>query len=544
MEKPDEQVGMLISLGTEEGQHHIIIEKINIFYKKLTGKKSFDIENFDDFVQAFKKCNSIGLCSILLQFATNCYYLYDSQSQIIKHRKYYEKIIKYMIANTGPTYQNINVMNTFINRNNAYRYAYHDISNVELFQNIAKLQSKLCPDLLYNYKSKEIKESKESKKIKVGFISDFVITFHSVAKDRLGIIKHLYNDPDFDVKIMTRKTEKHMFYDKIMSDIDSSNLIIKMKENDLVSNRQQILEENFDIIIYPEIGMCQQTRLIAFSRLAPIQINTWGHSDTSGLPNIDYFVSSKYFNSKEDHSHYSEKLILFDSLGTYYYDVFNFFKNEIQIVDEQENEKDSLRNDIIEKTGIENPNIYGCIQIFIKIHPSFIEILNEILKADENAVIVLLSTNKGDNDDIILKNYIKSKINFIERIYFIYQAPFTQYAKNIKSCDLILDYYPFGGFNSTIESFLLGKICITYAAERISGKFTQGLYRKMGITEFICDSEKEYILKAVEYGKNKEKREKYKKIILENVGKIIEEKESVNEWKIFLKNLNNYNIFN
>lgn len=138
-----------------------LLKKTNNFYKKLTGKNGFDIENFDDFVQAFKKCNSIGLCSILLQFATNCYYLYDSQSQIIKHRKYYEKIIKYMIANTGPIYQNIQVMNTFINRNNAYRYAYHDISNVELFKNIAKLQSKLCPDLLYNCKIKGIKESKK-----------------------------------------------------------------------------------------------------------------------------------------------------------------------------------------------------------------------------------------------------------------------------------------------------------------------------------------------------------------------------------------------
>ena len=534
MEKPDEQVGMLISLGTEEGQRQTIIEKTNNFYKKLTGKKIFDIENFDDFVQAFKKCNSIGFCSILLQFSTNCYYLYDSQSQIIKHRKYYEKIIKYMIANTGPIYQNIQVMNTFISQNNAYRYAYHDISNVELFQNIAKLQSKLCPDLLYNCKIKGINESK---KIKVGFISDFLITFHSVAKDRLGIIKHLYNDPDFDVKIMTRKSNKHLFYDKIVSDIDSSKLIIQMKDGDLVSNRQQILEEDFDIIVYPEIGMCQQTRFIAFSRLAPIQINTWGHSDTSGLPNIDYFVSSKYFNSREDQSHYSEKLILFDSLGTYYYDVFNFFKNEIQIGDEHE--EDNFRNNIIEKTGIEKPNIYGCIQIFIKIHPSFIGMLNEILREDENAVIVLLSTKQGDNDDVILKNYIKSKIKCFERIYFIYQVPFTQYAKNIKSCDLILDYYPFGGFNSTIESFLLGKICITCAGERISGKFTQGLYRKMGITEFICDSEKEYVLQAVRYGKNCDERKKYEGMILENVSKIIEEKESVEEWKIFLKKIYN-----
>ena len=32
--------------------------------------------------------------------------------------------------------------------------------------------------------------------------------------------------------------------------------------------------------------------------------------------------------------------------------------------------------------------------------------LNEILREDENAIIVLLSTKQGDNDDVILKNYI------------------------------------------------------------------------------------------------------------------------------------------
>ena len=541
MEKQDEQVSILISLGTEECQHMSILKKINDFYKKLTGKKFFDIENFDDFILAFKTCNSIGLCSIITQFVTNCYYLYESKSKIIKHRNYYDKMIKYMIVNTGPIYENIHIMNTFLNRNNSYKYAYHDISNTDLFKNIAKLQSKLCPDLLFNSVNLHTEKIKESKKIKVGFISDFVITFHSVAKDRLGIIKHLYNDPEFDVKIMTRKKNTHVFYDKIMSDSDSdsSNLIVKMDENNLVSNRKQIAEQNFDIIVYPEIGMCQQTRLIAFSRLAPIQINTWGHSDTSGLPNIDYFVSSKLFNSEEDQDCYSEKLILFDSLGTYYYDVFNFFKNEIQLEENKDTSTNALRNNIIEKTGIENPNIYGCIQIFIKIHPSFIYTLNEILKADENGVIVLLSTNKGDNDDIMFTNYIKSKIQYFERIYFIYQVPFIQYAQNIKNCDLILDYFPFGGFNSTIESFLLGKVCITYPGTRISGKFTQGLYRKMCITEFICDSEKEYVSKAVEYGKNRDERKRYEEIIFENVHKIIEEKESIDEWKILLKKLHN-----
>ncbi len=42
--------------------------------------------------------------------------------------------------------------------------------------------------------------------------------------------------------------------------------------------------------------------------------------------------------------------------------------------------------------------------------------------------------------------------------------------------------------------------------------------------DFICDSEKEYILQAVRYGKNSDERKKYEIMILENISKIIEEK--------------------
>lgn len=532
----DESVGIMVLLGTEACQHRSNLKKINDFYGKLTNKKSFDIETFDDFCHAFKTCTSIGMCTILAQFVTNCYYLFESKSQIMKHRKYYEKLIKFMIVNTGPIYENIHVLNTFTNRNNSYPYAYHDMSNAELFQSIAKLQTCLCPDLLLNTVRVRPVDDNASTKIKVGFVSDFIITFHSVAKDRLGIIKHLCDDPEFDVKIMTRKKSTHVFYDKIMADANPSalqNLIVTMEENNLVANRKQIADQNFDIIVYPEIGMCQQTRFIAFSRLAPLQISTWGHSDTSGLPNIDYFVSSKFFNSEEDQDHYSENLVLFDSLGTYYYDIFAQFKEELQQL--ENNNTDALRQDVIEKTGIANPNIYGCVQIYIKMHPSFAYMLNEILKADENGVIVLLSTNKGDEDDVMFTNYMKTKVTHMKRVHFIYQAPFLQYVANMKTCDLILDYFPFGGLNSIIEAFLLGKVCITCPGNRISGKFTQGLYKKMGITEFTCASEQEYVSKAVKYGKNRDERKKYEQCIMDNVHKIIQEQASVDEWKTFLK---------
>jgi predicted O-linked N-acetylglucosamine transferase (SPINDLY family) len=61
----------------------------------------------------------------------------------------------------------------------------------------------------------------------------------------------------------------------------------------------------------------------------------------------------------------------------------------------------------------------------------------------------------------------------------------------------------------------------------------------MGITEFTCKTDEEYVKKAVEYGTNCEKRKEYENCIADNIHKIFEETESVNEWKQLLKDLHN-----
>ena len=48
------------------------------------------------------------------------------------------------------------------------------------------------------------------------------------------------------------------------------------------------MELKLDILLYPDIGMNPFTNSLANYRIAPIQVNTWGHSVTSGMPNIDY----------------------------------------------------------------------------------------------------------------------------------------------------------------------------------------------------------------------------------------------------------------
>ena len=56
MEKHDEQVSILISLGTEEGQHRLIIEKTNnLFMLKISG--IWETDQFYGLTYKFVKIN-------------------------------------------------------------------------------------------------------------------------------------------------------------------------------------------------------------------------------------------------------------------------------------------------------------------------------------------------------------------------------------------------------------------------------------------------------------------------------------------------------
>ena len=126
-----ESIGILVLLGTRDGQYKDSLKKVNDYYKNVTNSKTFNItENFSDFFNAFKSCNSIGTCSILTQVASNCYILYNNVKDIIYDREYHKKMIQFMIDNTGKIYNDINILHSFINYNNSYMYCYKNIRNV------------------------------------------------------------------------------------------------------------------------------------------------------------------------------------------------------------------------------------------------------------------------------------------------------------------------------------------------------------------------------------------------------------------------------
>src|SRR5262249_11147123 len=82
--------------------------------------------------------------------------------------------------------------------------------------------------------------------------------------------------------------------------------------------RDTIIADSPHVLIYPEISMDGRALQLAAHRLAPVQCNSWGHPITSGMPTIDYYLSSDLMEGPDSQEHYTERLIRLPNLSLYY----------------------------------------------------------------------------------------------------------------------------------------------------------------------------------------------------------------------------------
>lgn len=430
----------------------------------------------------------------------------STTNEILKRREEIEKSFEILLKYWTKTYSLNDII--FIGISN-FALSYHGLSSKKIFMLKSKFVRKVCPDLNY-----EITHEKNKEK-KIGFISAFLNREHSVYKDRHQIIKKLANT--FEVYFFTLDP----LHESVKYNYGNAKHIL-LKGN-LSEMRDQIANMCLDILVYCEIGMHPVMYYLAHMRLAHIQLNTWGHSDTSGISTIDYYMTSKYYdNVSTAKSNYSEKVILLDSLCTCYVDPL---KNHKSFKFRQRNELGYSNN----------VNIYLCPQSLFKFSPTFEEYLFGILEKDPNGIIVLLDgMGKGNS---LLERFENKNYNHLTRIRFIPGMSHFDYLNMIYICDVMIDTYPFGGCNSSLEAFSLGKAVVTQTANIINGRFTTGFLKKMGLKELIVKNKADYIKLAVKIATNKKYQKELKGAILSKCSVLFEEEKSFLDWKDFIDGL-------
>lgn len=72
-----------------------------------------------------------------------------------------------------------------------------------------------------------------------------------------------------------------------------------------IANRFEVYNRDIDVLVYLDVGMDPSTTAWAAARIAPIQVCIWGHPSTTGLPFMDYYLSSSLFHLHHNYSYHS-----------------------------------------------------------------------------------------------------------------------------------------------------------------------------------------------------------------------------------------------
>lgn len=287
-----------------------------------------------------------------------------------------------------------------------------------------------------------------------------------------------------------------------------------------------IRDDKLHALIYPEIGMDTITLRLAALRLAPVQCTSLGHPDTTGLPTIDYYLSSELMEPLDGDEHYTEKLIRLPNLGFYY--------SPIDIISENANrEMFGLNSDSI---------VYLCSHALFTYLPQYDDIFPQIAKEVHNPKFVFISQFDIKNfvtEQFIMrlkKAFSSYKKDYEKYVVFLpHLTPERYYLLNCVS-DIFLDTIGWSANNSTFEAINCNLPVVTLPGKLMRQRHSAGILKMMGLTETIASSVDEYVEIAVCLGKDKKWRQQISEKYALNKHKLYNDQKCIKALEVFLEN--------
>ncbi|HVN28047.1 MAG TPA: tetratricopeptide repeat protein [Candidatus Binataceae bacterium] len=394
-----------------------------------------------------------------------------------------------------------------------FYFAYQGVNDLELQSLTAKFYLSACPKLGWTAPHCSSPSSANGSRLKIGFVSSSLYE-HTIGKFYQGIIRELSRER-FEVVVIRPPQNRDPLADAIGAVADRNVEI----PYDLFSARKVIASERLDILLYPDVGMTPLTYFLAFARLAPVQCVSWGHPVTTGIPNLDYFISAKSIEPPDAQAHYSERLVLLDRLPTYYlrphHEANPFTRTEFHLPDDA--------------------RLYLCPQSLFKLHPDFDVVLATLLRRDSAARLLLLSGIHKHWDRMLAARIAQSFPEVVDRIIFVPRVPQDQFFRLLTMADVILDPPFFGGGNTSYEAFAMGLPIVTWPGEFMRGRVTEGCYRQMGLSDLIADGPDSYVELALRLANDGAWREQMKREIAARSSALYEDSGVVTELEDFLR---------
>lgn len=391
----------------------------------------------------------------------------------------------------------------------SFHLSHHGKSCKEIRLKFGRLFARMFPH------EKPKRQHRSNGKIRVGFL---VCRGHEPGFCRVwgGIIERL-DRKRFELFVIC--TEHGMNYCR--KKINATDVDYVSFSDPFENAVRTIRSSDCDIIMHRKVGSDPWSYFLPFARLAPVQATSYGTHGTSGVPAVDYFLSSRLVEPDNAQEYYSENPYLLDSLPC--------FEKHIDIPNNVKREEFGLPEKVA---------LYLCPHRPSKYHPDFDPYLKQILERDSNGHVVLLMGDKMYPLEC-LKNRFEKTIGpeLMRRMIFMPSMQVGLYYRLLSLATMILDSSVYAGGLSSFDAFGLGVPEVTQSGPLHVQNYATGIYHRMEMPEMPVANIELYVALAVKLGTEPDYRAEISSRIIERNHLIFERSDEVPLWERFFEEI-------
>ncbi len=313
------------------------------------------------------------------------------------------------------------------------------------------------------------KRKHNRKKIRIGYLSGDLHS-HPVA-DFSGALFLDYSKDKFEIYVYNLGN----FNDEVTQILKSGGGVWRDVFNQNFDKiAQTIYNDEIDILVDLS-GHTKNNALPVFKyKPAPVQLSGMGYVLSTGIYEIDGFLTDIYASPNENSPYFTEKL--FRLYHTHF--CYTPFKNFPKVLPPP-----CLKNNYI---------TFGSFNNFSKVTDEVLTLWIEILTAVPNSKIILKHSIFDSEEGLnFTKNRIKSLGGNLEK--FEFRGFGENYLSEYNDIDIALDTFPYTGGATSLEAMMMGVPIITLKGDRHGSRFGVSFLNNLNLSELIGENKSNYV---------------------------------------------------
>jgi predicted O-linked N-acetylglucosamine transferase (SPINDLY family) len=228
-------------------------------------------------------------------------------------------------------------------------------------------------------------------------------------------------------------------------------------------------------------GHTDMNRLPVFARrAAPVQLSYLGWFTTTGVVNMDYFLTDPISSPATSQAHHSEQLLYLSKTRLCF-------------------SVPSFAPEVNALPALQNTHItFGSLQSLDKITNRTLGLWRQVLLRVSSARLVICCQQFVQQGVMgLLRQRLALAGLPDDRVQLLPPVSYSEYFELYRNIDIVLDTIPFPGGTTTAEALWMGVPTLTLLGNTLIARQGASLMSAAGLGDWVANSEGEYIAKAI-----------------------------------------------